>query len=332
MLPNRFPDSGEQPEFNTVDATLWYFEAVRAYVNATDDIDLAAELYPKLSDIVQWHVKGTRFGIKLVDNGLLHAGEPGVALTWMDAKVGAWFPTPRIGQPVEIQALWFNALKIMEGLAVTLLKSDDQQFFAKISSRLYSTFNRIFWNEHAACLYDVVNENAADASIRPNQVFAVSLHHPLVTGDRAKSVLNMIQRELLTPYGLRTLSPQDPKYRGRFEGDMGSRDSAYHQGTVWPWLLGPFISAYVTTYGRTDDVLAKLADWLEPLRKYMFDLGVGQLPEVFDGDAPHRPGGCFAQTWSVAEILRALCEDLYGFAPKTRAVSKLRSTHEATNR
>jgi glycogen debranching enzyme len=169
----------------------------------------------------------------------------------------------------------------------------------------------VFWNESEQCLYDVVDEES-DGSIRPNQIFAISLHHPLITGEKAKSILNVVERELLTPFGLRTLSHKDPRYRGRFEGDMVGRDSAYHQGTVWPWLLGPFISAYTKTYGSDEAVRAKIAAWLEPLRNHLHEGCLGQIGEVFDGDAPHRPGGCFAQAWSVAEILRALCADVEG--------------------
>jgi predicted glycogen debranching enzyme len=311
MLPNRFPDDGEAPEYNTADATLWFFETVRSYVDFTGDLEFARELYPVLRDIIHWHIRGTRYGIKVLDNGLLHAGEPGVQLTWMDAKIGEWVVTSRSGQPVEIQALWYNSLKIMEVLAHRLGRSDDQDQFRTMSSRLESTFHRLFWNEAEGCLYDVVCANATDASIRPNQIFAVSLHHPLVTGDRANSILDVAQRELLTPYGLRTLSPRDANYHGRYDGDMRSRDSAYHQGTVWPWLLGPFFSAYVKVHGRTEAVQTQLLAWLEPLQRHLCEAGLGQISEVFDGDPPHRPGGSFAQAWSVAEVLRTLCEEVY---------------------
>jgi predicted glycogen debranching enzyme len=315
MLPNRFPDQGEEPEFNTVDATLWYFEAIRRYVEATGDFEFARALYPVLADIVQWHIRGTRYGIRMQANGLLNAGEAGVQLTWMDAKVGDWVVTSRTGKPVEIQALWYNALKIMETWAHQFGHSDDQRQFRTISSLLHWTFNRVFWNEAEGCLYDVVNGGAPDASIRPNQIFAVSLHHPLVTGERATSIVNVVERELLTGYGLRTLSPRDPKYRGQYYGDMRSRDSAYHQGTVWPWLLGPFFAAYVKVNGRTEAVQKQLLAWLEPLKEHLCEAGLGQISEVFDGDPPHRPGGCFAQAWSVAEILRTFCEDVYSVKP-----------------
>lgn len=327
MLPNRFPDEGEAPDFNTVDATLWYFEAVRRYAEATADIEFVRELYPLLADIIDWHIRGTRYGIKVLENGLLTAGEPGVQLTWMDAKVGDWVVTPRTGQAVEIQALWFNALRTMEDWAQQLGHVDDAHAYRKISSVLHWTFNHLFWNEAADCLYDVVNGDRSDPSIRPNQIFAVSMHHPLVTGDHAKGVVAVVERELLTPYGLRTLSPHDPNYRRRYEGDMRSRDSAYHQGTVWPWLLGPFFCAYVRVNGRDERVLQRLLNWLEPLKKHITEAGVGQISEVFDGDPPHRPGGCFAQAWSVAEVLRTLCEDVFAIGPGQR--DKFQTKHQA---
>ncbi|HWK30490.1 MAG TPA: amylo-alpha-1,6-glucosidase [Terriglobales bacterium] len=310
MLPNRFPDSGEQPEYNTVDATLWYFEAIRRYVQVSSDLDFAREIYPTLTGIIDWHVKGTRYGIRVLENGLLHAGEPGVQLTWMDAKIGDWVVTPRKGCPVEIQALWHNALKIAADLARWFAHKDEAERYEDAAALLQSNFEALFWNEAERCLVDVVDGDARDAAIRPNQVFAVSLHHPLVTGNRARAVLDVVERELLTPYGLRTLSPRDSNYRGRFDGDMRSRDSAYHQGTVWPWLLGHFISGYLRIHGRDAAARGKVAAWLEPFHAYATNLGVGQIAEVFDGDAPHRPGGCFAQAWSVAEVLRVLTEDL----------------------
>jgi len=186
----------------------------------------------------------------------------------------------------------------------------DAERYSAIASRLRQSFNVAFWNAQEQCLFDVVDGDARDPSIRPNQIFAVSLHHSMLHEERARSVLGVVERELLTPYGLRTLSPRDPAYRGRFDGDMRSRDSAYHQGTVWPWLLGPFVSAYTNIRGRTPAVSAKILGWLEPLYRHLTDAGLGQISEVFDGDPPHRPGGCFAQAWSVGEILRVLCQEL----------------------
>lgn len=311
MLPNRFPDAGEAPEFNTVDATLWFFEASRAYAAATGDYEFVREsLYDVLRDIVDWHVRGTRYNIHMMENGLLNAGEPGVQLTWMDAKVGDWVVTPRSGKPVEIQALWFNALKVMEDFAGRFGHLEDRDRFRSLSSLAQGTFNRVFWNEQAGCLYDVAN-GMPDASVRPNQIFAVSLPHSMLSPERARAVVDTVQRELLTPYGLRSLSRHDPSYAGKYEGDVRSRDSAYHQGTVWPWLLGPFITAFVKVHGDNEDVRMRVLEMLKPLQAHLSVAGLGQISEVFDGDLPQRPGGCFAQAWSVAEILRALCEDVY---------------------
>ncbi|MGO4884812.1 MAG: amylo-alpha-1,6-glucosidase [Bryobacteraceae bacterium] len=309
MLPNRFPDAGEAPEYNTVDATLWFFEAIRALLEATQDYDFVrANLYDALADVVAWHVRGTRYGIHVERDGLLDAGEPGVPLTWMDAKIGDRAVTPRRGKPVEIQALWYNALRLMEDLARRFDHAAEIDRYGDMAERARASFTPLFWNDACACLYDVVDGEARDASMRPNQIFAVSLHHKMLPPDKAKAVVDAVERELLTPYGLRTLAPRDPRYRGRYEGDPASRDGAYHQGTVWPWLMGPFISAYLYVYGRTPEALAQARQWLAELGRYAADDGLGQLPELFDGDAPQRPGGCIAQAWSIAELTRALCE------------------------
>jgi predicted glycogen debranching enzyme len=311
MLPNRFADSGEQPEFNSVDATLWFFEAARAYAAATDDYDFVRqELYPVFTEIIDFHIRGTRYNIKAEENGLLHAGAPGVQLTWMDAKIGDWVVTPRKGKPVEIQALWYNALRIMEDLAARVKDDEHRKKYSHLSSLASETFNRIFWNGDAQCLYDVVDGDLLDRSIRPNQIFAVSLHHSMLSAERARAVVETVERELLTPVGLRTLSATDPQYRGTYQGDQRSRDSAYHQGTVWPWLLGPFISAYVKVNGGSAQSRSRAHDLLRGIEKHLTEAGVGQISEIFDGDVPHHPRGCFAQAWSVAEVLRVLCEDI----------------------
>ena len=322
MLPNRFPDAGEAPEYNTVDATLWFFEAIRAYVAYTDDLEFVREVYPTLNDIISWHVKGTRYGIKLDPTGLLSSGEPGVQLTWMDAKVGDWVVTPRRGKPVEIQALWFNALCVMEEFARRLDDVNNQKRFRSMSTLTQWSFNRLFWNEKSNCLYDVINGGPPDASIRPNQIFAASLHHSMLTQERAKLVVEKVREHLLTPYGLRSLSPSDANYKGRYAGDPVSRDSAYHQGTVWPWLMGPFLTAYLKTHHASEAARKQALQWIAPLQAYLTDAGVGQIPEVFDGDPPHRSGGCIAQAWSVAELLRVLSENLLSLEQKD-----LRSEH-----
>jgi predicted glycogen debranching enzyme len=311
MLPNRFPESGEQPEYNTVDAALWYFEAVRMFLEYTGDYDfLRQHLYPVLTDIVAWYARGTRYGIKVDATGLVTAGEPGVQLTWMDAKVGDWVVTPRHGKPVEIQALWYNALRIMEEWAILFGDGAARKRFAVMAAIAQWSFNRLFWNEASGCLYDVVTGAGPDRSIRPNQILAVSLPHTMLSEARARGVVEVVHRELLTPFGLRTLSSSDPRYRGRYVGGSYERDSAYHQGTVWPWLMGPFITAYLKVNGYADAAREQAAQWLDTLWEHLFDAGLGQISEIFDGDPPHEARGCMAQAWSVAELLRARVEAL----------------------
>ncbi len=316
MLPNRFPEAGEKPEYNTVDATLWMFHAVHQFLRYTGDYDfIRAELYGPLADIISWHERGTRHGIRLDSDGLLHAGAPGVQLTWMDVKIGDRVVTPRAGKPVEIQALWYNALCVIEDLAATFGDAASASGYCAMAERARERFLQIFWNDAAGCLYDVITDTAPDGSIRPNQIFAVSLPYPLVSGEKALRVVEVVEWELLTPYGLRTLSPHDPQYRGHYSGDASSRDSAYHQGTVWPWLLGPFLTAYAQVHGRTPEVRSRIDRFLDPLRQHLSEAGLGQISEVFDGDPPHLPGGCIAQAWSVAEVLRAYLEDAKNIQP-----------------
>jgi predicted glycogen debranching enzyme len=332
MLPNRFPDAGEQPEYNTVDATLWFFEAARALLQYTGDYDfIQTNLYNVLAHIVDWHVHGTRYGIRVDQDGLLASGEAGVQLTWMDAKVGDWVVTPRYGKAVEIQALWYNALRVMEHLAAKFGDKTGKTRYTEMAATADRSFNRVFWNEAAGCLYDVVSGDARDASIRPNQIFAVSLPHTMVSRERAKRVVEVVERDLLTPYGLRSLAPSDPQYRGRYEGNQWSRDGAYHQGTVWAWLMGPFITAYMKLYGRTSKGPQKAAQWLAGFHEHLRDAGLGQVSEIFDGDPPHRPRGCIAQAWSVAELLRATVEDVFGVRPATRRVSPARQPKSSTS-
>jgi predicted glycogen debranching enzyme len=300
MLPNRFPDRGEPPEYNTVDATLWYFEAIRAYHAATENNGLLKDLFPVLENIVDWHVSGTRYGIAVDPaDGLLRSGEAGAQLTWMDAKVGDWVVTPRTGKAVEINALWYNALQVMASFARQLKRETAR--WDRMAGRVAATFTR-FWNEDAGYCYDVVEgPNGDDASLRPNQIFTVSLPHTPLSWERQRRIVDACARHLLTSYGLRSLAPGHAQYRGQFRGDQQARDGAYHQGTVWSWLLGPFALAHFKVYG---DRLAARA-FLEPMAHHLGDYGIGSIAEVFDGDPPFRPGGCIAQAWSVAEILRA---------------------------
>jgi glycogen debranching enzyme len=305
MLPNRFPDGGEAPEYNTVDATLWFFEAVRAYVSYTGDVGFVRQhLYDVLKNIIDWHVRGTRFGIGVDADGLLKADGQ---LTWMDAA-GV---TPRAGKAVEIQALWYNAICIAGDFAAAFGDSTCSTMTAELAARTAASFNAQFWNESAGCLFDVVNGTDRDGSIRPNQTIAASLHYGMLSEDRAKQVLGVVERDLLTPFGLCTLSPRDPRYCPIYEGNQKRRDSAYHQGTVWPWLMGPFITAYVKAYGKSDDVKNKARGWLEAFLPHLQQAGLGQISEIFDGDPPHAPRGCIAQAWSVGELLRVAVEDVY---------------------
>lgn len=300
LLPNRFPDSGEAPEYNTVDATLWYVEAIRGYHAVTGDDGLVKELFPVLESIVDWHVKGTRHGIAVDPaDGLLRAGEPGVQLTWMDAKVGDWVVTPRIGKPVEVNALWHNALVAMAGFA-TLVGQSPASWTAR-ADRVARSFDR-FWNRRAGYCYDVIDgPDGDDDSLRPNQIFAVSLPASPLDPDRQRRVVEVCARHLLTSYGLRSLARSHPDYRPTYDGDVVSRDGAYHQGTVWSWLLGPFALAHHRVHGNAEAARAFLA----PLAHHLDDYGIGSIAEIFDAEPPHAPRGCVAQAWSVAETLRA---------------------------
>lgn len=303
MLPNRFTDVGETVEYNTADATLWMFLAVSQYLSARPDPDLLRELFPALTGIIHAHADGTRYGIKVADDGLLHAGEPGMQLTWMDAKHGDEVFTPRIGKPVEINALWLNALEVTARLGGQLRNEVEKNFALTLLHRAEQSFGR-FWNKELGCLYDVIDVaggNGIDASIRPNQLFAVSLPYSVLKPDRMRAVVDTCARHLLTSYGLRSLSPQDPEYRGLYMGDGRQRDAAYHQGTVWSWLLGPFALAHFRAYGDA----SRAKEFLSPMAEHLAAACIGSVSEIFDGDAPHIARGCFAQAWGVAEILRA---------------------------
>jgi len=299
MLPNRFPDEGETPEYNTVDATLWYFEALRAYDEATADDELLGELFPILKEIVDWHVRGTRYQIHVdAADGLLYAGEAGVQLTWMDAKVGDWVVTPRTGKPVEINALWHNALRVMAGFARRL---DEPDIYTAMADRAQASFVK-FWFEIGGYCYDVIDgPEGDDPSLRPNQLFAASLPHSPLNVKQQKAVVDVCARTLLTSHGLRSLAADHANYIGHYGGDQRQRDGAYHQGTVWSWLIGPFVFAHLRVY--QDRTMAK--SFLEPLIHHLDDHGLGSVSEIFDGDPPFTPRGCIAQAWGVAELLRA---------------------------
>ena len=304
MLPNRFPDAGETLEYNTADATLWLFHALGEHLEAKRDPDLLRDLFPVLTGIIHAHVDGTRFGIKVdAGDGLLRAGAAGTQLTWMDAKNGDHVFTPRIGKPVEINALWLNALEVTGRLAGRLRQSAEKRFCQALLKRASEGFAR-FWNAERGCLYDVIDVNGGtlhDASVRPNQLLAVSLPYCVLTPEQMRAVVETCSRELLTSYGLRSLSPRDPAYLGRYDGNAWQRDSAYHQGTVWSWLLGPFARAHYRVHGDAVGAQRLLA----PIAQHLAAACLGSVSEVFDGDAPHTARGCFAQAWSVAEILRS---------------------------
>ncbi len=303
MLPNRFPDTGSAPEYNTADATLWYFEAIRAYLSLVDDPELGAELYPILKDIIEWHEKGTRYGIHVDPaDGLLHIGEEGVQLTWMDVKIDDWVVTPRTGKPVEINALWYSALTMIAGLANRLGHKTDAARYLKMAARVHASFNARFWHS-GGYLYDVIDtpEKTDDASLRPNQLLAVALREDLLDDPKARAVVDICARQLVTSNGLRSLAPDEPDYTGHYLGDLKARDSAYHQGTVWSWLIGVFVGAHYRVYRDPQAALS----YLEPLGDHLNDAVLGSISEIFDGDAPHTPRGAAAQAWSVAEVLRA---------------------------
>ena len=327
MIPNRFPDYGEPPQYNTVDATLWYIHAIDRYLTYSGDWDFIAErMFGIIAAILDAHMQGTRHRIHVAEDGLLAAGEPGFALTWMDARLPDRSITPRIGKPVEINALWYNALRIAANYAARLGRTEQAKAWRDLAAQNAASFNRRFWNEPAGCLYDLVDVDGQadrlDGAIRPNQLLAVSLTHPVLEQSRWPAVVTTCQRDLLTPIGLRTLAPSDPAYRGRYDGDLATRDTAYHQGTVWPWLLGPFVTAYVRANGDKPEARAAARRFLDSLTVHLGEAGIGSVSEVADADAPFRPAGCPWQAWSVAEPLRALCEDVLKTHPRPPAASQ----------
>jgi predicted glycogen debranching enzyme len=301
LLPNLFPEGERQALYHTVDATFWYFHAISRYVATTGDRSLVADLFPVLQSIIEHHLKGTRYDIHVDPaDGLVAAAAEGYQLTWMDAKVDGWVVTPRRGKPVEIQALWYNALRWMSLWAVDLGAAP--ALYDEAADRVRESFNRRYWNERRGCLYDVLDgPDGADDALRPNQIFAISLGHPILDERRWASVVDVVYDKLLTPYGMRTLGADHPDYKRQYRGNLRERDAAYHQGTVWPWLIGHFIDAYLKV--RPDPVGARRL--LSSFEKHLSDAGVGSISEIFDAEEPFRPGGCIAQAWSVAEVLRA---------------------------
>jgi predicted glycogen debranching enzyme len=305
MLPNRFPDGAEKPQYHAVDASLWYFEAIRAYHAASGDDQLVQELFPVLQDIIAWHQRGTRYNICVDQNdGLLFAGETGHRLTWMNAESGDWIVTPRIGKPVEVNALWYNALSIMADFSAAFAYESPN--YRDAAEKARAGFSR-FWSETDHYCYDVLDipdtgdKPSYDARLRPNQLLAVSLPHSPLNPVQQKAVVDLCARHLLTSHGLRTLASQDPDYNGSYGGDERQRAAAYHQGTVWSWLIGPFVQAHLRVYNDRHQALT----FLRPLLHHLSDYGMGSISDIFDGDPPFTPRGCIAKAWSVGEILRA---------------------------
>lgn len=314
MLPNRFPDAGEEPEYNTVDATLWFFVAIHKYLHYTHDIAFVRdELIPILFNIIEWHDRGTRYNIHVDTDGLLYAGEPGVQLTWMDAKVGNWVVTPRQGKAVEINALWYNALAIAAELASRFVLPQARMLAGRAAS-VKERFAELFWNTKHGGLFDYVDGELRDEAVRPNQIFALSLPFPLFEGEKAERILNLVTEHLHTPVGLRSLSPDHPGYRCQYGGDQLMRDSAYHQGTVWSWLLGPYASAMIKVHGASARNEAKAV--LSSIIPHLYEAGIGTISEIFDADSPHASRGCIAQAWSVGEVLRAYAEDVWNVSSR----------------
>lgn len=324
MVPNRFPDAGEQPEYNTIDASLWFVHAIDRYLAySKDEARVRAVAWPAVKQIIDGYRQGTRYNIHMDTDGLIAGGVPGVQLTWMDAKVGDRVVTPRHGKPVEIQALWVRSLDVGERLAAQFGESAYAARCREDRTRAVDSFRAKFWHEEGGFLYDVIDgPEGSDASIRPNQIYAVALCDDLVTKEQAEQILRVVKDHLLTPVGLRTLSPKDVRYRPQYEGGVAERDGAYHQGTAWPFLLGPFVTAWLKVFGKSAKTRAQARSFLDGLDAHLQDACLGQVSEIFDADAPHNPRGCPAQAWSVAEPLRAMIEDLGISAEASTASTK----------
>lgn len=313
IVPNMFPDDNMPPLYNTVDASLWYFYAVYQYLHYNPAAEAEAfvkeQIFPHLKEIISAYEKGTDFSIYMEDDGLIHAGSGLDQITWMDVRVGDWVATPRHGKPVEINALWYNALRIMESLCEKF--DEDASAYRTRAEQIKESFNAKFWDSANQCLFDVVDGDEPDDHIRPNQVYAVSLPFSLLPEEQEKAVVALVEKELFVGCGLRSLAPDHPDYHGIYCGALAKRDAAYHQGTAWGFLLGGFFSAYMKVNHHSSSAAANAVRMLEPVRKHLTDSGcIGSISEIFDGDAPHNPRGCYAQAWSVGEVLRCYCEDI----------------------
>ena len=313
IVPNMFPDDNMPPLYNTVDASLWYFYAVYQYLHYNPAAEAEAfvkeQIFPHLKEIISAYEKGTDFSIYMEDDGLIHAGSGLDQITWMDVRVGDWVATPRHGKPVEINALWYNALRIMESLCEKF--DEDASAYRTRANQVKESFNAKFWDSANQCLFDVVDGDEPDDYIRPNQVYAVSLPFSLLPEEQEKAVVALVEKELFVGCGLRSLAPDHPDYHGIYCGALAKRDAAYHQGTAWGFLLGGFFSAYMKVNHHSSSAAENAVRMLEPVRKHLTDSGcIGSISEIFDGDAPHNPRGCYAQAWSVGEVLRCYCEDI----------------------
>lgn len=312
IVPNMFPDDNMPPLYNTVDASLWYFYAVYQYLHYNPAAEAEAfvkeQIFPHLKEIISAYEKGTDFSIYMEDDGLIHAGSGLDQITWMDVRVGDWVATPRHGKPVEINALWYNALRIMESLCEKF--DEDASAYRTRANQVKESFNAKFWDSSNQCLFDVVDGDEPDDHIRPNQIYAVSLPFSLLPEEQEKAVVALVEKELFVGCGLRSLAPDHPDYHGIYCGALAKRDAAYHQGTAWGFLLGGFFSAYMKVNHHSSSAAENAVRMLEPVRKHLTDSGcIGSISEIFDGDAPHNPRGCYAQAWSVGEVLRCYCED-----------------------
>lgn len=313
IVPNMFPDDNMPPLYNTVDASLWYFYAVYQYLHYNPAAEAEAfvkeQIFPHLKEIISAYEKGTDFSIYMEDDGLIHAGSGLDQITWMDVRVGDWVATPRHGKPVEINALWYNALRIMESLCEKF--DEDASAYRTRANQVKESFNAKFWDSSNQCLFDVVDGDEPDDHIRPNQIYAVSLPFSLLPEEQEKAVVALVEKVLFVGCGLRSLAPDHPDYHGIYCGALAKRDAAYHQGTAWGFLLGGFFSAYMKVNHHSSSAAENAVHMLEPVRKHLSDSGcIGSISEIFDGDTPHNPRGCYAQAWSVGEVLRCYCEDI----------------------
>lgn len=323
MVPNMFPDNGQDPLYNTVDASLWYFYAVHKYLEYNNTpaayTFIQENIYPALKEIITAYQKGTLFSIYMENDGLIHAGSGTDQVTWMDVRVGDWVVTPRHGKPVEINALWYNALQVMANLSKAF--GDNPSEHLTLAKKVKTSFCEKFWNEKDGCLYDVVDDDCGhvnpnhtedifDDSIRPNQIYAVSLPYTMLDEEKAKSVVDVVKEKLFVGVGLRSLDPAHKDYHPIYVGSLPKRDAAYHQGTAWGFIAGGFITAYCNVYGRNEKTAKECLELLAPMKAHLFDNCVGSICEIFDGDAPHNGRGCYGQAWSVGETLRCYTEDI----------------------